>query len=567
MNIFKKQLLWFIFIIGGFLILFTPSVLAQQTPDELAKKYNITFPIVELGSCNNYGECREFCEDPVNRITCEAYARSKGFYKPDALSERQEQILAAAKSELGCTDKASCESACQQQVNFDKCSTFAQKYGIRGGHTQDPAKQEVITRAREVLGCQSYQECQGFCHREENREKCDELAKQIGLRGGEVRRGPAGCTSPETCKAYCSDPNNFNECARGRERGQFSGPGGCNSEESCRKYCTEHPAECRNFSSSMPQPIGVLEKPEEYRSFCEKNPERCRAGGMEEYCRTNPEKCSYSGAQGCPEKQYRNNEGKCVPFENYTEAQRCFQSGRMWIRGECRESYPSDYPHPTWTMNKDTWREQCLKGPSCRWENDSCRCENYPQPSYAPPKPSGYIPPARPSYYPYPTGQTPEQGCRQTPGCTWQGTWCQCSGHPGGDTFNPQEMCLKSSSCRWENNACKCDSYMPPPTSPQTAPSNPPPPPGESMSPEQMCLRSSYCKWENNSCSCTPPPGSYSDNPPPPPNYNPGEECSKTPGCYFEGNTCKCNSVQGVSTTHSPNILQSVLDWFQSLFK
>src|SRR3989344_4244084 len=116
---------------------------SNTSPEDTAAKYGISFPIAELGGCEDYATCRTYCEDPVNKTTCSAYARAKGFYEEDELSTRQKEILAVAKSELGCTDKKSCEAICHLKENFDKCSTFAQRQGLSGGHVADPAKQEI----------------------------------------------------------------------------------------------------------------------------------------------------------------------------------------------------------------------------------------------------------------------------------------------------------------------------------------------------------------------------------------------------------------------------------------
>ncbi|MBI2641676.1 hypothetical protein HYW87_03725, partial [Candidatus Roizmanbacteria bacterium] len=337
-------ILFISFFLGGLTVFAaTPPALAQETPEEIARsKYSISFPIAELGSCGSLAECRTFCEDPVNYDDCVSYAKSKGFYKEDELSERQETLLDAAESELGCNNIDSCQAVCHQEENFDKCNTFAKKYGISGGHTEDPAKQEIIQKARQTLGCDSPQSCRSFCEKEENRQKCSEFAKQTGLRGGEIRQGPGGCTSEETCRAFCSDPNNYQVC-RGFSQGsggKFVGPGGCNSEESCRAYCQQNPQECgygtgpRPTGSYNPQemclktpsckwenntcqcvfygnPEEAKRKSEEYSRYCQENPEKCKPGQtggfdsprerqkFEEYCRQNPERCKTDFQQSC----------------------------------------------------------------------------------------------------------------------------------------------------------------------------------------------------------------------------------------------------------------------------
>ena len=72
----KRFGLFFSFIAALFLFLLIGGgqVLAQ-TPEDEAQKHGITFPIAELGNCTNFSDCRNYCEDPVNRDTCIDFAK------------------------------------------------------------------------------------------------------------------------------------------------------------------------------------------------------------------------------------------------------------------------------------------------------------------------------------------------------------------------------------------------------------------------------------------------------------------------------------------------------------
>jgi hypothetical protein len=176
-------------------VLASVSVFAQETPEQAARKHGVTFPIVELGNCADFSSCRSYCDDPVHNEACVAFAKKKGFYKENALSQKQEELLNKAKSELGCTTPDACRELCHRQENFDKCSQFAQKNGLEGGHQNDPGKREIIQKAKEILGCDSEVSCRTVCEQEANRDKCSQFAKTAGLRGGEHRVGPGGCSS------------------------------------------------------------------------------------------------------------------------------------------------------------------------------------------------------------------------------------------------------------------------------------------------------------------------------------------------------------------------------------
>lgn len=281
------------------------NVGAQETdPNQVARKYGVTFPVSELGNCTDLASCKIFCEDPVNKDACIEFAKQKGFYKEDALSAQRSTILARAKQSLGCDSEESCKELCEQESNRDKCSQFARQNNIQGGHVENPASQQIIQKAKETLGCDSENSCRDVCSQEENRDKCSQFAKQVGLRGGEQRVGPGGCTSEATCKAFCSDPNNFQICSQfgGPQRGQpspsgmpsgFKGPGGCDSESSCRAYCQEHPQECRNFGEkpkpetrphTESKPTGT--RPPTTQELGCKTPQECY-----DVCKANPAKC------------------------------------------------------------------------------------------------------------------------------------------------------------------------------------------------------------------------------------------------------------------------------------
>lgn len=253
--------------------IFVATTYAQESNEQLAKKYNVTFPIAELGGCSSLAECRNFCEDPVNHASCISFAKKKGFYKEDSVRTNKEELLAAAKTELDCDSHNSCMQFCHQEANREKCDAFAKKHNLGGGHVNNPEEEEFLEKAKEILGCSSAKECMNFCSQEANRAKCSQFAQTVGLQGGEHQVGPGGCSSEETCKAFCSDPQNSQICSEFSRShgGSYSGPGGCNSEESCKTYCQAHPTECG----------GGLEEHISLQEYCSKTPncswinERC----------------------------------------------------------------------------------------------------------------------------------------------------------------------------------------------------------------------------------------------------------------------------------------------------
>lgn len=402
-RILKLKKAWIVFLIA-FIASFIMAGNAKAEEDP-AKKYNVTFPVVELGGCGNISECKIFCEDPVNRDSCISYAKKKGFYKePEVVGSKKDELVAAAKKELGCDSESSCRSLCSDQANFDRCDTFAKKRGLNGGHVEDSTKAKILEKAKEILGCNSPDSCSSFCSKEENRQKCSEFAKETGLRGGEQRVGPGGCTSEESCKAFCSDPQNFSVCKgfMSSSGGKFSGPGGCNSEESCRAYCRGHEDECRSSSDSggapppgyNPQEMCLKtpnckweensckcgfyggsgeerNKAEEYAKFCRENPEKCRSGNDSTSNQSpRPYATSYSGS-GVP---------STTTGGTIDPATGCRNAGGSWNGNYCQMPTTSTSNTTQNTapsgMSRDSQEAGCRScGGTCSWNGDFCNCQ------------------------------------------------------------------------------------------------------------------------------------------------------------------------------------------------
>lgn len=324
---------------------------SSETPEEKAAKHGITFPIAELGNCQDYSSCRAFCEDPVNQSVCIDFAKNKGFYKEDPVETNKEEILANAKTELGCDSYDSCMSFCQNSSNFDKCDAFAKKHNLGGGHVSNTEEQEFLAKAKEVLGCDSPSSCMNFCGSPQNRDKCSEFAKQMGVRGGHHEQGPGGCTTDETCSAFCSVPSNYEICSsHSKASGEsFSGPGGCNNEESCREYCSKNPKEC-GFEGTDSNYSHPVYNPQE---MCSKTPD----------CSWNNDRCE------CIQK------GTEYEGDVQTQTAPTGYSNMQYISpSRIQESDSQDYQSPT----RDEYdpAEQCAKTAGCSWTGSTCQCSS-----------------------------------------------------------------------------------------------------------------------------------------------------------------------------------------------
>ncbi|QQG43290.1 MAG: hypothetical protein HYW45_03745 [Candidatus Daviesbacteria bacterium] len=467
---------FFVALVAAFIMSSTTyAQTTEENPEEIAQKYGITFPIEELGSCQNYSECRSFCEDPVNSTTCINFAKAKGFYKEEQTDVTKGEILEKAKQTLGCDSHETCRNFCQIPSNFEKCDSFAKQNNLTGGHVNNPEEKRILVKAKEVLGCDSPATCAAFCSDEANRQKCSQFAKEVGLRGGEQRVGPGGCTSAETCRAFCSDPQNYSVCSgfASSSGGKFQGPGGCNSEESCRAYCQDHENECRSLGGPGGPPPGY--NPQE---MCNRTPNcswnnntcTCSSNGFDgrednkeraqEYariCRENPSKCTPGGVGGFESKEDR------ATFEKY-----CRENP-----DKCRPAYSNytggaDYDPAT----------VCGRYAGCSWVNNSCQCSNS-------------------------TGGTPSSGTSYNPGSTNPVPNSGSSGsYTGGSTGytntqyqyeDPATACARG-GCSWTGSSCNCPSgsgssgststsYSPQPTSTTQTTSEPQPAPVQESQP------------------------------------------------------------------------------------
>lgn len=396
----------------GFSQSFAQGTTTTKTPEEIAKEKGIAFPIAELGNCKNYSECRTFCDDPVNKDACISFAKNKGFYKESQVDTRKEEIIKSAKSELGCDSPSSCQDFCSKPENHDKCSNFAKTHNLGGGQTADPAKAQILEKAKTVLGCDSPTTCKAFCEQEANRAKCSDFARQVGLRGGEVKTGPGGCTSEETCRKFCSDPNNFEICQKfhGALMGNtqsFHGPGGCTTPESCKTYCEKNPKDCKFMNKSV-NPAEVCSR----TPNCSWNGTTCQCSGFSQPSGTSsgkplnfqPPNPSYSPFPG----------GYAPGFKD--PASQCKSSGGNWTGTYCQ------FPNQTAPSNNPTQNYNYSPAPIITPQTSQVQ---------TPPPGSTLATPAPGA--PVTTSATKEQ-CAQGPGCSWNGTACVCQAVHGAST-------------------------------------------------------------------------------------------------------------------------------------
>lgn len=270
-----KKILLLIFAFALCLFVGVSGVKAQESSAESqVKKYQITFPIADLGNCGSYSECKAYCSDVTHKDECTAFAKKKGFYREPKVKT---EIIEAAKEALGCDSQESCKAVCQDPANKDKCEAFAKAHSLGQRRGGDPS---VLEKAKNILGCDSEASCKAFCQSEENKQKCAQFAKSAGIGGGERKVGPGGCGTETECRTYCE--SHKDECIKFSQEHQKQQeinknksplPGGCGDAECAKNFCRENKAECPT----------VLREMKDAGSQGKTN--------MEELCRQNVEKC------------------------------------------------------------------------------------------------------------------------------------------------------------------------------------------------------------------------------------------------------------------------------------
>lgn len=264
----------------------------EPTEEEIAAQ-GIAFPVAELGNCANKDECRAYCNEPGNMPSCIRFAKAHGLMN-DEDARRAEKFAERVRSRTtpgGCNSPQSCEAYCSNIARIDECLKFAEEHDFEDEHIQEARKIRTYLEEGGTLpgGCTSRESCEAYCRDVTHIEECFAFAEKAGIGpasppgqfGREeqgprpehirefiqlLKRGetPGGCTSKETCEAYCQAEGNFQECVEFGIKVGFikpeeaelirktggSGPGGCRSREACEAYCNDpaYQEECFKFA-------------------------------------------------------------------------------------------------------------------------------------------------------------------------------------------------------------------------------------------------------------------------------------------------------------------------------
>jgi len=264
-------------------ILFFAGVFAVQAAETMP---NITFPIQELGGCEDQSSCRAYCSLNENHQVCQDFAKSHGL--GDA-AKKQEEINNAVQDggpgncALGSEDpEVSCRSYCSLQDHIRECVAYGKEHNLLKGDELSEAEkviQALDNGATLPEGCTDQESCKNLCEDPpdtDTAKQCFDFADKAGLLPPGVdkeraektfqliQEGKAPFKSLKDFKQCDNPPNDevLQKCISfGEENGLISpedakiiketggkGPGGCSGKDQCDAYCQENQDECFKFA-------------------------------------------------------------------------------------------------------------------------------------------------------------------------------------------------------------------------------------------------------------------------------------------------------------------------------
>lgn len=389
---------------------YQPITIFAQTDEEIAKKYEISFPIKDLGNCQNINECKAYCNEAKNQDACLNFAKKHGFYKqslPASAGKKHEnrasdeEILNNAKQELGCNSMDECMAFCEKEENMETCMDFASRHNLNAGGDIAQMKQ-VISNLKSSFNCSSMNSCMEVCNSGDNMKRCMEIFKAAGF------------------------PVHLD----------YSGPGGCNSEESCQTFCEKNPKECGGGSfESKPPEVWCSEVSKE----CKWDGETCICSGPES-CAKSPG-CSWNGQYcSCQGEEFSNN----PPVQSGESWCTNAGSGCKWVDNTCQcgslQGYTQEPP--------EVW---CPKvGANCQWNDNQCSCV----------EPGVDVP--KDNYSSYSDQKIDfSNECLKQSGCSWDSisNTCACPTREESQ-FSQKELekqsCETDNICSWNGETCIC---------------------------------------------------------------------------------------------------------------
>ncbi len=229
-----------------------------------------SYPVEELGNCQNEAECKDYCDSWENIEECVFFAEAHNLLSPEELAEAKKIMKALAQGAAppgGCLNPTQCKAYCEEPTLIEECITFAEKAGII-----PPSEAAEARQVRKALlagiplpgNCGTKKNCEAYCSKPAHTQECIQFARRAGLISAKeaaeaekvmplIAKGesPGGCKSKEECEIYCADESHVEECvsftlkaglmtkeeAEIMRKTKGRGPGGCKSKVECDAFC------------------------------------------------------------------------------------------------------------------------------------------------------------------------------------------------------------------------------------------------------------------------------------------------------------------------------------------
>src|SRR3989344_5886677 len=233
------------------------------------------------GKCQNAVECFSYCESAAHVDECWDYAQRHGLNRGLDLEtiRRLAKFTREGGKLPGNCEGAECETYCGVISHFAECADFGEKVGLMTKEETDAMRKIARSGITETPGnCKTKESCLKYCDNSANAVVCMEFAQKAGFMKAEdieavsrilpyLKSGgklPGGCTTKESCDAYCGNDTHTNECVdfavgagfMSKEDAEIvkktggKSPGNCKSKEACDSYCKDeaHIDECVDFA-------------------------------------------------------------------------------------------------------------------------------------------------------------------------------------------------------------------------------------------------------------------------------------------------------------------------------
>lgn len=210
------------------------------------------------GSCRTLEECDHYCDDSNHTNECLDYVGKKKLVAEEELSATRkvaEGFRQGIETPGKCRGITECDNYCTDISHSSECMTYAKKVGFYPSEIQADMAGKFIALERQGAtpgGCTSKETCDAYCAMSSHGVECTDFAVSAGLLSKDDAEatkkyggtGPGGCKSKDECSTFCNQPANQSVCLQYAQQHNitvdFKGPGGCKDLESCKTYCMAH---------------------------------------------------------------------------------------------------------------------------------------------------------------------------------------------------------------------------------------------------------------------------------------------------------------------------------------